>query len=225
MINPALAEDFTLLSNNKTVFLNKAKSVLTLEKYTEFETLFSSFGHACLEHYNALLDDILARQQLDGALKAKKVDPFIAGGIGQAIGGVGAGVYTAVSSANRNHEIERQRIENAIQVDKTSAGLTYYESNVLNYYEKLIQIIYSENALSEIHQRLVSERNRQKEIKADQEKQEQHTKTAFIVSFIAWVILLIVLEIESTLLIMFLSLIGGAVTTGLYVFVRSLFNK
>jgi hypothetical protein len=102
--------------------------------YPEFEKYFSCYR-------SSLINEVGARLGYGSALKSHKIDPYIAGGAGQAIGGVGAGVYSAVSSANRNAQIDANRAYYGNQVLQTSTVTRSDENNLLNIAKQIDAVL------------------------------------------------------------------------------------
>ena len=89
------------------------------KKYDEIMPLFQSY-------YLNLLNEVSSRQMYDKALKTHKVDPYIAGGIGQGIGGVGGGIFVARSATvyNRNIDENREKAQSAVQRNNTLTSIS-----------------------------------------------------------------------------------------------------
>lgn len=96
--------------NNKELYIQLCKDEnpeLGSKVAYRFEKLTKLFP----QYYSDILDSALASKNALNAHKAVKIDPYIAGGIGEGIAGVGAGISNAVSAAQRNQAIDEWRIE------------------------------------------------------------------------------------------------------------------
>ena len=161
-------------ANAKDEVLRKGKSLMP---QSEFEDLTKKYGWY-LDSLSKLTIDAnfnynaLAMQQT--ALKAKKFDPAIAGGLASGVAGVGAGVYSAVSQQQRNNQIDLARAEAAAQVYATGAAANtskifcengYYSVMAyINAYPELQSIFYEEK--SKLQQKGFKEKSDQKQTKS-----------------------------------------------------------
>lgn len=97
------------MSANKELYLefleeSSARDPLreTKELYRKMDILYST----CLSSSG---DEALSRSAFQDSLRSKKIDPFIAGGVSQSIGGFFTGAYTALEMDSYNRRIEAKR--------------------------------------------------------------------------------------------------------------------
>ena len=103
--------------------------------------LFNEIVNIFPEYYSDLLDSGLAAANTVNAYKTHKIDPYIAGGIGQGIGGVGVGIASAVSSAQRNQMIDTWRAESSKKSDQAKQKQMSSEKLLVEAFDKLIETL------------------------------------------------------------------------------------
>ncbi len=94
-------------------------------------------------YYQDLLDSGLESANAVNAYKTHKIDPYIAGGVGQAIGGAGVGLYTATSAAKRNQQIDSWRNESLINSSIANAKQEASEEKFLEVLNELDSLLSS----------------------------------------------------------------------------------
>ena len=122
------------LNANKDRYLSLAQSS---ENISEINALYARLLPMYRKYLNDLFDDTGNRILYQKALDARKIDPYIAGGIGQGIGGVGAGVYSAINAASNNENIDAQRSYYRNAVNDSSITLSFSETEFLSIVKKL----------------------------------------------------------------------------------------
>ena len=103
------------LNRNEKKYLNMAtdKEKIELEKlYKEFSIIYKKYVQNEIHH----IGNLLVNQK---SLETHKINPYIAGGIAEGVAGVGAGVYSAIKTSERNHQIEEQRQTSEIAVKQS----------------------------------------------------------------------------------------------------------
>lgn len=203
-INNVITEIVCML-NNKDKILVILKGVLSKDEYTNAETNFKSLESSIREYTHALA--------VYTPIPSKKVDPYVAGGIADAIAGPGAGVYAATSAANRNAEIDNARIKTMeAKIHKESE-----ETKLIRIYNTVKEIVYAIPAAKQIHLTAYTEAIRkeeqEKKQKVVEEKRTQLGVWISIVFMIAIMAILALIGIEInffiTLIVVVLSIIIG----------------
>lgn len=207
MIDAKIASELVLLNNKKDLILKTARKVFMNSQYTRLENKFEEYNRSIATYYNSLLDNALALQQNISARKSVKIDPYIAGGLAQGAAGIGAGLYAASSSANRNLQIDKMRIESQIDVLKTNSVMGSAEYVMLSQYKEIISIIYSDQELASLHQKLLKEKQEADELVKKKESSEK-TKSSIVVGVAAVIMAIIIFSSDAILLAM----LGGIVS-------------
>ena len=138
------------ISDNKKNYLIMAHGS---EKNSEISELYDRFSSVFSNYYSNLVDDTWNRMGYQNALKTHKVDPFIAGGIGQGIGGVGAGIYAAANTASNNAEIDANRAYYEHEVSNSSRSLSSSESSLLSITRQLDSVLDSVSSIKEYREK------------------------------------------------------------------------
>ncbi len=146
MVNAEQARIIFEISNNKKLYLSMAEKE---QNYHEIQILYEKFSTEFMSYYNKLSDEVFDRMAYKAALKRHKVDPYIAGGIGQGIGGVGAGIYAARSTAARNAQIDANRAYYKEKVFDSSSATSAVEENLLFLTKNLDALLDSINEIRE----------------------------------------------------------------------------
>lgn len=203
-INNVITEIVCML-NNKDKILGILKGTLSKDEYTNAEANFKSLESSTREYTHALA--------VYTPIPSKKVDPYVAGGIADAIAGPGAGVYAATSAANRNAEIDNARIKTMeAKIHKESE-----ETKLIRIYNTVKEIVYAIPAAKQIHLTAYTEAIRKEEQekrqKVVEEKRTQSGVWISIVFMIAIMAILALIGIEInffiTLIVVVVSIIIG----------------
>ena len=141
-----------ILINNKDLYILMADDDKTR---SELRTMYSRLEEEVRGHQAALTDEIMNRMAYGSALKSHKVDPFIAGGAGQAIGGIGGGLYAATSAASRNAQIDEARRQTAEKVRYSSMKSAGSEGRFLYALETLEDEL---NSIPAIRENILAEK-------------------------------------------------------------------
>lgn len=112
---------------------------------------YTTFSKRYEEYYKSVLDAGLAAAGAMLAYKTHKVDPYIAGGAGQAIGGVGAGVYSALSANERNKQIDAARSKSLTESYSAQGSKNYAEKKLLESYYRLKELLDSSKGIKEYY--------------------------------------------------------------------------
>ena len=120
----ATVENMTFAINAKEKLLEASRSMMPVIEYKHLEIAYKDFIKSYEDYHLAALNSTSALLSQRDALKSKKVDPAIAGGIAQGIAGVGAGIYSAASQVQRNMSIEEARMNASSQVASANAKQT-----------------------------------------------------------------------------------------------------
>lgn len=111
------------------------------------KSLYSEFITAYRNYVLSLTSDIHNRAAYDASMKHHKIDPCIAGGIGQSIAGLGGGLYAAESVAANNAKIDASRKYYQNEVISSSISLSCDETRLLDLFNRIVQIISDEPIL------------------------------------------------------------------------------
>lgn len=151
--------------------------------------------------------------------KTKKIDPYIAGGVADAIGGVGLGVATAISAERRNAEIESRRIEAKEDVIKTEMSENSAQYEVERSFRNFIKIIEISPVMVRKYECIlnigVMERRKKESEqilrKQEEQRREQQTKTVAIVVAILTIPLVFIVKnaLVCTLIVFAIAIIYG----------------
>lgn len=144
--------------NAEDIIMDKAKSLLAVNQYEDLRKKYTYLSEAFDNYYMSALNHQSALYSQRVAIKAKKLDPAIAGGLAQGVAGVGAGVYIAVSQQQRNQQIDEARSVSTARVRSTSSqessaqriceNCFYDVMAYINSYPELISIYESELSVS-----------------------------------------------------------------------------
>ena len=94
---------------NKDKYLDYIESNNNQLKSLQIIKLYEQINEAQAHYYSSVGNEALSRNAYAHSLKEKKIDPFIAGGAAQAIGGIIPGILAASSTASRNKSIDTSR--------------------------------------------------------------------------------------------------------------------
>ena len=134
----------------------------------EFYVLDDKFNKALLTS----IDEEIAIEQYNGSDR-KKVDPFIAGGLANGLFGAGAGVYTAINTANNNASIENNKGHYRNKQEEKHKQFINYERELIDIFYKLQDELHEmipdfENFFKEEFEKYKKEEERRK--KEEEEK-------------------------------------------------------
>ena len=103
-MNSVQKRTFDEILKNEDLYLNMAgaKRRTLVDEYARLKS-------ASRKYTSGLLNEALSREGYRRALKAHKVDPYLAGGAAQGLAGAGAGVLTALNADKKNKEIDALR--------------------------------------------------------------------------------------------------------------------
>ncbi len=114
------------IANNRERYLSVSgphrEDLISL--YKDFDVLMNRYVRSLSEHAMNLMGQIKANQE-------HKVDPFIAGGLASAIGGLGVGLATAGYSAVTNQKIDLYRKYYKQEVFRSGSALSSDERDLL----------------------------------------------------------------------------------------------
>lgn len=113
------------------------KRTVSVEDYQKAEEYYSKLNVVLRKYTAELTKDIIERSSYDNALKSKKVDPYVAGGIADGIAGVGAGVYAAANMADRNERIDAARKEGETRVRQQQQFTSKSEMQLIEAFNTL----------------------------------------------------------------------------------------
>lgn len=199
-----LISKVVIILNDRDVFFEKAKTVMSSKEYKQFETNISSLEKATADFKLSLMDSVSALQSNVNARKKVKIDPYIAGGAAQGIAGVGAGVCAAVDTANRNENIDNARRETQKEVYRTNSVLSSSERVFKDALQKVLDCIMQYEVLKSYFELALSAKKKEDEWKKQLEKK---SKQAFWIIAIVYVIVAVIIGIifDSALLGMLIS--------------------
>lgn len=166
-------------------YLQKAEKEKTYKIITEtYEQVKNSFAN----YMKALQGEVDTRTQYGAALKTPKIDPYIAGGLGQGIAGVGGGIYSAVRTAETNANISRARIKLKVEADMATKRVENVKKYLMESVYKLDELL---NKIPNIlEERKINQENIMKEIQKDKIK-KMTGKHYFITCFLLAMIIIV----------------------------------
>ncbi len=167
------------LLSNKDIFLVFLDSSENQHKYRMAESIYQKIDSAQSKYITSVGNEALSRGVYSAALKDKKIDPYIAGGAAQAIGGVVPGVYTAVNAASRNAKIEEQRNTYKKMVDEDSSVRKVAENTLRSLLNELDELLNTEDKIKNYRESLL-ENDYQAALKMKDNKEYENAKAAFI---------------------------------------------
>ena len=114
-------ETIVAVCNYKEKLVKAAKPLMTSTDYDKFKNMFDDLDSLLTESYIATLNSVESLQIEKNAL-SPKLDPAIMGGLADGIAGPAAGVYTALSVAEANAEIDAVRKEASANARKATSN-------------------------------------------------------------------------------------------------------
>ena len=135
------------LISKKELFLSYLDTSEKQDKYRKAKDLYQKIEKEQLNYISSIGNETLAREAYSVALKDKKIDPFIAGGVAQAIGGTIPGAYTAAKAASQNIEIEKSRSAYKTMVFEDSAVRIVAETTLRSLLYRLDELFRTEERL------------------------------------------------------------------------------
>jgi len=134
------------LLNKWITLVNASDELVKLYPHPEitkqnFRTKLDNFSRKLNAYSRALSMYSLALAEDTNSRKKIKIDPYIAGGIGQGIGGIGMGVASAISADQRNKKIDSFRKYTQDFVSSTSSSATSTARELNNMYNEIMSII------------------------------------------------------------------------------------
>lgn len=143
------------LISKKDVFLTFLDSSENQHKYGQAEALYQKVDKAQSDYISSVGNEALSRGAYSAALKDKKIDPFIAGGSAQALGGIAPGVYTAVKASSRNAEIEVRRNTYKTMVFEDSSARKTAENSLKSLLHELDELLNTEKKIKSYRESLL----------------------------------------------------------------------
>lgn len=119
------------ISNNKDEYLQLAKEHYQTPEYSaEKERIYNSlvdlYKRFDRAYDNYLLNDFrhdFNQMANDRFQSQKKIDPYIAGGLGQGLGGITGGIAAASSAAAHNAQLDEYRAKSRAYLDQSSQDI------------------------------------------------------------------------------------------------------
>ena len=166
------------VSHYKEKFMNMAKGNL---KYYELRNRYYDFSEEWNNYRSKLTKELWTRFDqwaITNSANEWTISPYIAGAIGQAIGGTGAGLYAAMSAADKKKEIEKRRIQASFDMIGAEINVKLSTNEVILVEKRLVKIAEAINGILDNFPEVKSYRIEQKRIKEEQEriKEEQERK-------------------------------------------------
>jgi len=125
------------LEKNKEYYISNSST-----NKDEIKKIYPIFSALLSEYIVALNISMMNNQNYMASLKNYKMDPYIAGGLAQGIGGLGAGIYASYKTAENNKKIEESRIfyeENARDAKVNLKTLEHQLVKVANHLISLLK--------------------------------------------------------------------------------------
>ena len=176
---------------NKDKILAVLKTNLSKEEYETIDRSFSELNIAHRNYTLALASQVLQGAKYQNALNSKKVDPYAAGGLANGMAGVGAGLYAASRTAERNARIDSARTEGKINTRQAKSETNNAEKELIKIYNSIKDTVYSVPAAKQIHVnacayslRKEEEEKRRKAVEEKDNKRFAYIATTLSVLFI-----------------------------------------
>ena len=139
--NTVLVIKSKALCNSREQILSALGQNLSPEQFKRAEEAYIAFDKALGNYVISIYDNLQSLQDNTQALKAIKIDPYIAGGAANGIAGVGAGISTGIGADIRNQAIDETRKETAQRLRETTYN-KYSTKNTLEIkYEALMEYV------------------------------------------------------------------------------------
>ena len=165
--------------SKKDVFLDFLDSPENLQKYREAVAIYKIIDKAHSDYISGVGNEALSRWAYSSALKEKKIDPYIAGGAAQAIGGIAPGVYTAVKASSHNAEIEARRHTYKTMALKDSSAREVAERTLRSSLYELDTLLNTEDTIKNYRESLL-EMDYQTALKIKGNKDYENARNAFL---------------------------------------------
>ena len=183
-----------VLVRNKAKYLEIAKKEFKEEDYLKLEKKYLEFIKTFQKYRYDVMEDALNRVGQNKALQEHKINPYIASGAGQAIGGIGGGIYAGISSANRNSRIDENRKHWANEVIKSNIICSSSKIALLSVTEELDRLLNLSSEISKDREEAELE-EQNKEAEENRKKRREKLLPLYVCLgaigfiFIAWIFL------------------------------------
>lgn len=107
----------------------------------EIKKIYPKFSALLSEYIVALNISMMNNQNYIASLKNFKMDPYVAGGLAQGIGGLGAGIYASYKTAEKNKQIEESRIFHEENARDAKVNLKTIEHQLVKVANHLISLL------------------------------------------------------------------------------------
>lgn len=176
--------DYELISNLincKVGIIEKIIQEKGENKRRIFEQKFKELSRKTRNVYCSSFSKELAVMGYNEAVTTKKVNPFIAGGLANGLFGAGAGIYTAINTANNNASIDNNKKYYEQRITETEQQFTEDEIELYKYsqelYEELDKIIPNfANFFGEEIERVKHAMEKRKKEEKEQKEREMRKK-------------------------------------------------
>ena len=158
----------------RSAILAKAEPLMLPHEYAYFAGVYEHFLSAYSNYYSAAINHQGSLLTQRDALKAKKIDPAIAGGLAQGIAGFGAGAYTAISQQQHNQSIDAARDAATMQVQNTGMSQSIAQGTAEENYYSVMAFV---NAYPELESLFVEAQKKAKQEIEEKTKEAKRKNT------------------------------------------------
>ena len=117
-----------------TVAKKYRKGTALKKLYEKWDEWYLKGAVSKIGYINALDNSVASR-------KAVKINPYVAGGAGQALGGAGLGAYSAIKADQRNKEIDQSRHDTYIAAREAEANDKMSERELWSICESILKLL------------------------------------------------------------------------------------
>ena len=114
------------------------------KKYKKYEKLKELYNELDEWHLKDVISGIGYVNALDDratAYKTMKIDPYLAGGAAQALGGAGLGLYSAISAEEHNREVDQARTSTSVTAIERKVNYEMVESRLWNVCKSILSVL------------------------------------------------------------------------------------
>lgn len=131
------------LEKNKDYYISNSST-----NREQIEKIYPKFSILLSDYIVALNISIMNNQNYGDSLRNFKMDPYIAGGLAQGIGGLGAGIYASYKTAEKNKQIDESRILYEENARNATINLKTVEHQLVKVADHLIYLLNEDNVFN-----------------------------------------------------------------------------
>ena len=143
------------MTSKKDIYLAFLDTPENQQKLKKAESLYENIDHQRSDYISKVGNEALSKEAYAVALKDKKIDPFVAGGTAQAIGGTALGAYAAIKTSSNNAIIDERRNTYKTMADEDSVVRAVSEDYLRSFIKELDELLNSEIAIKDYRESLL----------------------------------------------------------------------